>query len=69
MKILQSLVFLSRVQTPIWMSVTYISSLSLDTRKKIIGALESVIPSQEFILCPRFFNFYLGAETFKFKVF
>jgi len=48
-----SLIFLHRVQTPSWMSVTYISSLSLESSgKKIISALDRVPHSwpQEFCL-------------------
>jgi len=39
---------LNRVQTPLWMSVTYISSQSFDVRKEIISELDIVIPYQEF---------------------
>jgi len=44
-----SLVFLYKVQIPLSvnMSVTYISSLSFDARKRIISALDGVIPCQE----------------------
>jgi len=48
----QSLVFLYSVQTPLWMSVcmsvTYISSLSFDAKKKKIGALNRGILCQEY---------------------
>jgi len=44
----RSLVFLYRVQTPLRMSVTYISSLSFDAWKKIFSAKDRVISFQEF---------------------
>jgi len=75
----RNLVSLYRVQTPFWMSVRmsviYISILSFDARKKIIGALERIIPCQEFCVADflifvyelRYLgsNFTRSAEAFK----
>jgi len=58
--IAHSLVFLYRAQTLLQkfdrMSVTYISSLSFDAKKKIVSALYRVIPRQEFCV-PDCFKF------------
>jgi len=45
---MRSLLFLYMIHTPLWMYITYISSLSFQARKKIISALDRVIPFQEF---------------------
>jgi len=49
------------------MSVTCISSLRFDAGKKIISALDRVIPCQQFCVTG-FLILCLGAEIFKFKV-
>jgi len=45
----QSLVFLYVVRSPLWMFVTHLQlHPEFDVRKKIISALDRVIPCQEF---------------------
>jgi len=51
------------------MSVTYISSLSFDARKKLIGVylIEENLATR--ILCTRSLNFCLGAALLNFAIF